>query len=229
MAAVHAVGIVHRDLKPANILFGRNDEDARDPVPKVADFGLARRGTGSGLTQTLALMGTPEYMSPEQAEQRARFVGPPADVWPLGVILYECLAGVRPFHADTAEAILSRVLSEQPPPLRPRVADLPRDLDVIVGKCLEKDQADRYPTAAELAADLGRFVRGEPISVRPAGRIERAAKWVRRKPTAAAAYGFSALAVALALVVFVVFGFWREAETARGTAVTALGNETEAK
>ncbi|HEX4613016.1 MAG TPA: serine/threonine-protein kinase, partial [Urbifossiella sp.] len=227
VAAVHAVGIIHRDLKPGNILFGGPVGGTAEP--KVADFGLARRGTGAGLTQSLALLGTPQYMSPEQAELKARFVGPPSDVWALGVILYECLAGTRPFTADTADAVLERVRTETPAPLRPQVADLSRDLDLIVGKCLEKDAADRYPTAAELAADLGRFVRGEPISVRPAGRVERAAKWVRRKPTAAAAWGFSGLAVALALVVGVVAGFWREAEAARGTAVVALENETEAK
>ncbi|MFO0798388.1 MAG: protein kinase [Gemmataceae bacterium] len=214
VAAVHAVGIVHRDLKPANILFGGEGGD----TPKVADFGLARRGTGAGLTQTLALMGTPQYMSPEQAEFRARFVGPPADVWALGVILYECLAGARPFHADTAEAVLSRVLADSPAPLRPQVAGLHPDLARIVDKCLEKNPADRYPTAAELAAELGRYGRGEPLSVRPLGRVERAIRWSRRKPTLAAAYALGAVAVTLGAVAAGAVGLWRTAVAARAVA-----------
>ncbi len=214
VAAVHAVGIVHRDLKPANILFGGEGGD----TPKVADFGLARRGTGAGLTQSLALMGTPQYMSPEQAEFRARFVGPPADVWALGVILYECLAGARPFHADTAEAVLSRVLADSPAPLRPQVVGLHPDLALIVDKCLEKNPADRYPTAAELAAELGRYGRGEPLSVRPLGRVERAIRWSRRKPTLAAAYALAAVAVVLGAVAAGAVTLWHGAETARAVA-----------
>ena len=230
VAAAHAAGIVHRDLKPANVLFDTDGE------PKVSDFGIAKRGDGAELTHTGAIMGTPHYMSPEQAGGRTKFVGPPADVWALGVILYECLTGERPFVADSVDGVLSRVLMDEP--IRPRkvMPAVPRDLELICLKCLEKNPADRYPTATELADDLRRLVAGEPVSVRSAGPAERVLKWARRKPTAAAAWGFSGLAVLLTVVSFVIFGFWRDAETAKGTAEStrdqldeALGSETKAK
>jgi hypothetical protein len=139
-------------------------------------------------------------------------------VWALGVILYECIAGTRPFAGDTTAVLFHQIGAAEPTALRARARGVPRDLETIVSKCLAKEPEHRYPTAAELAADLERFGRGEPIAARPVGPVERAARWVRRKPTAAAAYGFSALAVLLAAVVVVVFGFWREAEDARGAA-----------
>jgi WD40 repeat protein/tRNA A-37 threonylcarbamoyl transferase component Bud32 len=212
VAAAHALGIVHRDLKPANVLFDEAGE------PKVTDFGLARRGEGSDLTLTHAVMGTPAYMAPEQARGGAKFVGPPADVWALGVILYECLEGKRPFEGDSTPALLAQIQSTEPAALRTRVRGVPRDLGTIVAKCLSKEPEHRYPTAAELVVDLGRFVRGEPIAARPVGVAERLARWVRRKPTAAAAWGFSSLAVALALVALMIFGSWRNAEEAKRNA-----------
>ncbi len=207
VAAAHDLGIVHRDLKPGNVLM---DGD----VPKVADFGVAKR-RAHDLTQTNDMMGTPAYMAPELAASRAKYVGPAADVWSLGVILYECLAGRRPFAGASVFELLAKIAVEDPPPLP---AGVPRDLQTIVAKCLSRAPEQRYPTAAELADDLDRFGRGEPISARPVGLAERAARWVRRNPTAAAAYGLSAVAVTLAGVVFVVFGFYRAAEAARGDA-----------
>src|SRR5207245_1167899 len=122
--------------------------------PRVADFGLAKRAA-TDLTRTDAVLGTPAYMSPEQAGGRTKFVGPQADVWALGVVLYECLTGARPFTADSTEEILNRILLDDPTPVRRLAAGTPRDLELICRKCLEKNPVDRYPTAKELADDLG--------------------------------------------------------------------------
>ena len=125
-------------------------------------------------------MGTPHYMAPEQAGGRVKFVGPPADVWALGVVLYECLTGMRPFAADSAEGVISRVLTGDAAPPRSVIAGLPRDIDLICRKCLEKNPADRYPSARELADDLRRFLDGESIRARRPSVLDRAAKWARR-------------------------------------------------
>jgi WD40 repeat protein len=222
VAAAHDLGIIHRDLKPSNVLF---DEEGQ---PKVVDFGLAKRFTGSDLTATQVVMGTPAYMAPEQA-RGAKFAGSAADVWALGVILYECLTGTRPFAGDGIESILTRVLNEDPTPPRELNAAIPRDLELIVWKCLEKDASDRYPTAKELADDLGRFVRGEPISARPAGRVERLAKWARRKPALAAAYALSLAAILLGVVTTGAVRLWRAAEADRAAAVEAQAEAERAR
>src|SRR5205823_2308519 len=127
---------------------------------------------GSDLTATQAVMGTPAYMSPEQAGGNSKFVGPQADVWALGVVFYEALTGTRPFDADDVQGLLAAVMTADPVPPRKRVPTIPRDLELICLKCLAKPPHERYPTAKELADDLDRFVRGEPISVRPAGPVE---------------------------------------------------------
>ncbi len=187
-AAIHSASIVHRDLKPGNILF-----DA-DGLPKITDFGLAKRAA-SDLTETQAIMGTPAYMAPEQADGRTKFVGPAADVWSLGVILYECLVGVRPFAAPVASEILARILASDPTPIRRVNRDLPPELELICLKCLEKDPNNRYPTAEELADDLEAYQAGRPISVRPLGFVSRAARWVRRNPVVSALAAFAGLTV----------------------------------
>jgi serine/threonine protein kinase len=186
--AAHDLGIVHRDLKPANVLYDEHGQ------PKVTDFGLAKRAGRSDLTATHAVMGTPAYMAPEQARGDTKFVGPQADVYSLGVILYECLSGSRPFqHADPL-ALLRKVEEEEPERPGKRVPGLPRDVELMCLKCLAKDPAERYPTARALAADLGRFAAGEPVSVRAAGVVERAAKWARREPELATVYAIGLLA-----------------------------------
>ncbi len=172
--AAHAAGIIHRDLKPANVLL------ADDGSPRVADFGLARRTDSEGPTATGAVMGTPAYMAPEQAGGGTREAGPAADVWALGAILYECLAGKPPFKGTTTAETLLRVLHDDvsPPPG-------PRDLVTICLKCLQKEPGRRYASADALAEDLRRWLAGEPITARPVGHAERFLLWVRRRPRVA--------------------------------------------
>src|SRR5262249_49255084 len=154
-----------------------------DGTPKVSDFGLARRVEGGErLTQSGAMLGTPSYVAPEQARGRTQALGPPVDIYALGAILYELLTGRPPFLGETAAETVVQVMSQEPVPparLNPRV---PRDLETICLKCLHKQPERRYASAQELADDLGRFVRGEPVVARPVGRLERVAKWTRRNP-----------------------------------------------
>jgi WD40 repeat protein/tRNA A-37 threonylcarbamoyl transferase component Bud32 len=190
----HQRGILHRDLKPANLLLDSQGE------PHVSDFGLAKRVVGdSNLTQTGAIVGTPSYMAPEQARAQKQ-LSTAVDTYSLGAILYELLAGRPPFRAETPVDTLLRVLEQDPAPLRSIQPRTDRDLETICLKCLQKDPAKRYESAAALADDLDRWLAGEPIVARRAGRLKRLVKWVRRRPATAALIGVSALALAAVLV-----------------------------
>ena len=197
--AAHQQKVVHRDLKPGNILL------AADGSPKITDFGLAKtlEDEASNATRTGAIVGTPSYMAPEQAAGKGRDVGPAADVYALGTILYETLTGRPPFRGATPLDTVLQVTTGDP--VRPRRLQpkVPSDLETICLKCLHKNPARRYATAEALADDLRRFPR--PTSrvqeCRPVGRLERAHRWCQRHPGPAAAWTLAALVVAAAAVV----------------------------
>lgn len=197
--AAHQYGIVHRDLKPANILLSLSREPRanaataltrssrlNDAIPKITDFGLAKMlEQPAGQTKPGAVMGTPSYMAPEQAEGKNKEVGPAADTYALGAILYELLTGRPPFKAESDLETLQQVVKDDPVPVRHLQPRVPRDLETICMKCLQKIPAHRYESAQALAEDLGHFRRGEPIIARPTPAWERAWKWAQRHRAAA--------------------------------------------
>jgi WD40 repeat protein/tRNA A-37 threonylcarbamoyl transferase component Bud32 len=195
--AAHAAGVVHRDLKPCNVLLTAAGQ------PKIADFGVAKVLDEAGRTRSGDVVGTPSYMAPEQAAGLVHDVGPAADVWALGAILYECLTGRAPFLADTPVETMRQVLESDPVPPRRLQSAVPVELDIICLKCLEKEKARRYASAAYLAADLAAFREGRPIRARPVTAWGRARKWVRRRPAVAALMALVAAVFAAGLAGFV--------------------------
>jgi WD40 repeat protein/serine/threonine protein kinase len=195
----HRRGVLHRDIKPANVLLELTGEqpsavDLSSWVPRLTDFGLAKvLERSEEETRIGSLLGTPAYMAPEQAEGRLADIGPATDVYALGVILYELVAGRPPFRCQSDVQTLQQVSRGEP--LRPSRfrQRVPKDLEAITLKCLERDTARRYSSASELAEDLDRFLAGAPTRARPAGSLEKTAKWIRRRP---------AIASLLSVVVF---------------------------
>lgn len=224
MHEAHRSGIVHRDLKPGNILLKKESSKGEGSggesgvwissapespgafAPKITDFGLAKRlDSAEGMTMSQSILGTPSYMAPEQARGESKHVSAATDTYALGVILYELLTGRPPFQGDTPYATIQLVIGTDPVSPRALQPTVPRDLEVICLKCLEKNPSRRYGQVIELAEDLRRFLAGEPIHARPTGRIERLAKWARRRPGAAVAVAVGVLSLATLLVVGTFF------------------------
>jgi hypothetical protein len=220
LAHAHGQGILHPDIKPSNLLL-----DIGGNV-WVTDFGLAKSNDAEALTEAGDIAGTVRYMAPERfrGDSSAR-----SDVYGLGVTLYELLTLRPAFDEGERAHLIDQILHDDP--LSPRSLDpkIPRDLETICLKCLGKQPDERYASAAALAADLRRFLTGEPIAARPVTRLERVAKWARRKPTLAAAYLLGLLTALLGGLGGAALWQWRAAERARGAAELARGAAVTAR
>lgn len=217
--AAHANGVIHRDLKPANVLLESKDcnlqkeltgacaiANLQAAIPKITDFGVAKFASGDGEadlrgpTVTGELLGTPSYMAPEQAMLRRQPIGPAADVYALGAILFELLTGRPPFTGESPLATVLQVIHNEPVSVTHLEPSVPRDLETICLTCLQKEPHKRYRSALEMAEDVQRFLRDEPIKARPATPIERLWRWARRHPLPAALLAAGLLGPVVALV-----------------------------
>jgi tRNA A-37 threonylcarbamoyl transferase component Bud32 len=216
LAHAHARGVVHRDVKPSNLLL-----DAEGTV-WLTDFGLARRSDEATLTTAGVLLGTPRYMSPEQAAAVRSPVDQRSDVYSLGATLYELATGKPVFEAESVGQLVEQIAAAEPVPPRKHRPDLPRDLETVLLRCLAKDPTHRYPTARELADDLRRVVNGDPVKARRPGLVLRLRRWAgRRRKQALRVAGVTAVAVMATLVLFVAGQYWLRADReARNGSVT---------
>jgi tetratricopeptide (TPR) repeat protein len=247
MHFAHQRDVIHRDLKPANILLHITKEDCRLQnegqtlitfdtrhsalgIPKITDFGLAVHLSGQGqLTSLGRVVGTPCYMAPEQAAGREGWITPLVDVYALGVILYETLVGRPPFMSDSDLETLRLVTQEDAVPPSRLQPKLPRDLEIICMKCLEKEPQKRYLSAEELADDLQRFLRQEPIHARPARWWESVGRWMRRHPARTALVLVCVLALTLLGVVVGIYTHWLENALAESDRQRQLAQDHAAK
>jgi len=221
VAYAHEHGVIHRDLKPANVLI---DQDGQ---PRIVDFGLAKRVEGdSDLTKTGQIMGTPSYMSPEQATGSLDEIGPATDVYSLGAILYTLLAGRPPFRSANVCDTLDQVKSQAPVSPRHLHSAVPRDLETICLKCLEKERHRRYASAQGLSEELQRYLNGQPILARPISRTARVWRWCRRKPLTASLIAASAIFMVSVIVLLQYISYTRRHHTEQ---TTAERNENERK
>jgi hypothetical protein len=207
----HENGLLHRDLKPSNILIDAFDE------PRVTDFGLAKRlNAEADLSYTGQLVGSPQYFAPEQLSCKKGDIGPRTDIYSIGAVLYHLLAGRPPFNAASLEEVLLEVIDTEPPAPRSLVPGIPRDLETICLKCLEKEPARRYASARAVAEDLAHFMASEPIEARPVRAAERAWRWCGRQKALAGAWA----ALLLLLVAFALVLSRRDAGSLSGRAPT---------
>jgi serine/threonine-protein kinase len=198
---LHQQYVVHRDLKPSNILLDEHGD------PSLTDFGLARIfETDGGQTQSGCILGTPSYMAPEQAAGRTAEISARSDVYSLGAILYEMLTGRPPFQEKTPLDTLVQVLEGEPTPPAQLNRAIPHELEMISLRCLEKNPADRYQSAAALAADLDRFLKGEPIETRSSSLRQAARRWMRRQPALASRLGGLTMAAGIIQVRYLIDG-----------------------
>jgi serine/threonine protein kinase len=226
MQYAHEQGITHRDLKPANILLSGNPVSTFDE-PKIADFGLAlTHDLNSSTTSSVTIVGTPSFMSPEQADSHDKAIGPRSDLYALGDVLYELLTGRPPYLGSTVHETLALVRGTEPVSPRSIRPQIPRDLETICLKCLRKDPARRYESASALADDLERYREGRPITARPVSAIEKIWKWCRRRPLLAGLIGSLFIAVAAVIVLLTVT--LQRTEKARMTEAT-LRDEAEVR
>jgi WD40 repeat protein/serine/threonine protein kinase len=237
MQTAHEQGIIHRDLKPGNILLADPEPEEREPgpavrlpapgllctlSPKVADFGLAKHLDGDGeRSRTGWIIGTPCYMAPEQAAGKVREIGPAADIYALGAILYECLTGRPPYSGTTALETLNLVQRGELVPPRQLNPGVPRDLETICLKCLRKEPEKRYASMNELVDDLDRFLQGQPIQARRPSTAEECQRWIRRNATLFVLL----LTIGVSLFLLVLNRLWHSWSLADALAKTEYANK----
>ncbi len=220
MQYAHDKGVIHRDLKPANILLDRTGQ------PRISDFGLAKNTQhDSGLTASGQVMGTPGYMPPEQAAGKVAEIGPAADVYALGAILYAMLTGRPPFQAASPMDTLMQVLDKDPVAPRQLNPVVPLDLETIILKCLEKQPSRRYATAQDMADELTRFLEGRPILARPVSAAERGWRLCRRHPAIAALTAGVAASLVIGTLVSSYFAVQADEKAAEATANEKRAND----